>query len=100
MNQVLTKTQEAIAHPEYPPEVGNLAGVLGLSYPGAAYGIVTEVDDSQAFIGVYLVKITWFAPKRTRKRAHQENQRSNAARRVAVCDRLDVVNKHYAEVQQ
>jgi len=100
MNQVLTKTTETIAHPEYPPEVGNMTGIFGLTYPGAAYGIVTEVDDSQAFIGVYLVKVTWFAPKRTRKRAHQENQRSNATRRVAVCDRLAVVNQHYAEVQQ
>jgi len=100
MNQVLTKTQETIERPEYTPEVGNLAGVLGLSYPGAAYGIVTEVDDSQAVSGIYLVKITWFAPKATRKRAHQENQRSNAARRVAVCDRLDAINQHYTEVQQ
>jgi len=91
MNQVLTKTQEAIAHPEYPPEVGNMTGIFGLTYPGAAYGTLTEVDDSQAFIGVYLVKITWFAPKRTRKRAHAENKNHQAARRIVARETLDAI---------
>lgn len=99
MNQALTKTTEAVSHPEYPPEVGNMAGTFGLTYPGAAYGTIYEVDDSDSFIGTYLVKVTWFAPKATRKRAHQENQRSNAARRVAVNDRMKVVNQHYQEVR-
>lgn len=92
MNQVLARTTETIKNAV--PEVGNLVGAFGLTYPGAAYGIIAEVVEVD---GAHLVNVTWFAPKTTRKRAHQEAQRSNAARRVAVCDRLDAINKHYQE---
>ena len=96
MNPVLTRTTEAIARPEYPPERGNLASIFGLTYPGAEYGIITLVDDSDAVIGTYLVNITWYAPKvSARKRAHPEAQDSRAARRVALNDQLTITNRHY-----
>ena len=98
MNPKIAATVESLDHPAYPPEVGNMAGIFGLTFPGAAYGIVTEVDDHFSFIGQYVITVAWYGQKVTRKRAHQENQRSNAARRIAVCDRMDVLNK--VEAQQ
>ena len=74
MNQVLDKTDETVTNGEQ-PEVGNLAGILGLTYTGAAYGIITEVDGQN-------VKVTWFAPTTKRRRAHRENKHNQAARRV------------------
>lgn len=94
INPVLTKTVERIKTTET-PEIGNMVSIFGLHRDGAAYGIVTAILAHDEDGNAWDVKVTWFAPRITRKRARQENKNHAAARRVLAADTMDAVNVHY-----
>jgi len=90
MNQVLTQTTEKIRG-QYDPEVGNMVGVFGLTHPGAAYGIISEVYAHDEETGAWDVRVTWYAPKTARKRSHAENKKHNATGRIVARETLDAI---------
>ena len=97
MFQKLDATQDQVKG-EYPPEIGNLVGVFGLTYPGASYGIITNVYAVNEETGAYDVRVVWYA-KASRKRARNENKAHNATGRIVAQDTMDTVNQHYQEAR-
>jgi hypothetical protein len=96
MNTFIETTTEQVRGASA-PEVGNTVGVLfGLHRDDADLGIITDILAYNEDTGRYDVRVAWYASKK-RRRARPENKRHNAARRVAIIDRMDAINQHYAE---